>query len=116
MIGDVLKHRLKLLQPVALVALAGNTPEARVGNHLLRADMYLFPLAKLSQNLDMETLITVFLRRVDIIVDALRLLLKLIGEQRVNLQSHGLVRHIRVIWEDDSYEMAMLRVLEVRTG
>ena len=115
MISDVAQNVLKFFKPLALISsrTACHTPETRIGNHLFRTDMDFLPLTELCQQFHMETLIAVFLRRIYIIVDTLRLFFKHIGKQRIDTQCHSLIGNTCIVRENYSDEMTMLSVKQI---
>ena len=83
---DVLEHYLELFNPLFYVvhAAVGHASALRFQQHSFRANVNLFPIAMFGKQFHVETLVAIFFRRVDKIVDASRLLLEHIGQERVD--------------------------------
>ena len=75
--------------------------------------MHLFPCSLRREQLDMITLVTVLLGRVDIIDHAAGFLLEAVGEYRIYLQAHVLLGVIVRVGIDDAYVIFAVDVIKI---
>ena len=114
-LGQIFQYRAELVDPTASVAFrtVSHTAHPRIARHTGRRDVQLFPRTLFAQQLDVETLVTIFFRGVDVVDDTARFFFEHISQDGVDPEAGCLFRFVGLVGENDADDVAEVNVFEV---